>query len=87
MKRVKMIVTSVVVLAIVGSAFAFNAKKIGIFCVTNKVANQDCYIIYFSKRTTGSGTSLIYYTNWDGSVASCTTGANTCNTLAKFTPN
>lgn len=83
MKRVKMIVTSVVVLAIVGSAFAFNAKKVLPFCVTDGTANQNCYIISPSKITT-TGVSLLYYTEWDGSPASCATGTKTCDTQAKF---
>lgn len=85
MKRVKMIVTSVVVLTIVGSAFAFNAKKIGAYCVTDGTANQNCYIISFSQRTIGVGISLNYYTDWDAGKTACTGGTKTCNTLAKFT--
>jgi uncharacterized protein YxeA len=76
MKRVKMIVTSVVVLAIVGSAFAFNAKKIGKFCVTtNLTTSGNCITVSPSKRTTSSGTEYLYYTNWDGASGSCNSTA------------
>jgi hypothetical protein len=86
MKRLKMIVTSVVVLAIVGSAFAFNAKKVAVFCVTSGTADQNCFTIQGSKRTTGTGVARLYYTNWDGNLTTCTSGGTgTCNTSAVFT--
>lgn len=78
-----MIVTSVVVLAIVGSAFAFNAKKLTKFCVTTSSGVGNCYTIDPSKRTTVVPGSVVlqYATDWDGS--ECTTNT-ACNTLARF---
>lgn len=81
MKKVKMILTSVIVLAIIGSAFAFKEKKIAAFCVTNAENGTNCYVIHPSKRTTGAGTALLYATNWDG--AFCGAGSG-CNTLGIF---
>lgn len=77
-----MIVTSVVVLAIVGSAFAFNAKKIGGFCVTTSGGSGSCYTIARSKIVT-TGIALKYDVNFLSgdpndchSTSSCTTSAN-----------
>ena len=83
MKRVKMIVTSVVVLAIVGSAFAYKAKGgIGKFCVTTSSGSGNCYTINNSKRTTDVAVNLKYIVDWDG--ATCTTNSP-CSTAASFT--
>jgi len=84
MKKLKMIVTSVVVLAIVGSAFAFNAKKIGKFCTSGGTSTTCNTILNNSKRI--AGTANIYYVvDWDG--AACSTAAtdtHVCTTSAKF---
>lgn len=79
-----MIVTSVVVLAIVGSAFAFNAKKIGVFCVTTSGGSGSCYTIQPSKRTTTVAGSVVlkYIVDWDGAICNST---SPCNTTARFT--
>jgi hypothetical protein len=82
MKRVKMIVTSVAVLAIVGSMFAFNAKKIGKFCVTTSGGSGSCLILEGSKRTTGSGTTYKYVVDWDGGVCNNNSG---CTNISTFT--
>jgi hypothetical protein len=82
MKKVKMVITSVVVLAIVGSAFAFNAKRIGKFCTTTSGGTGNCQILEESKRTTVAGIQFKYVVNWDGNV--CNNGS-ACNTLATFT--
>jgi hypothetical protein len=85
MKRVKMILTLIVVLAIVGSAFAFKAKGVGTFCVTSGTANTNCVTIQNSKRTTTGGVVRLYYTDWDGVLTHCTNGGTgTCNTSARF---
>ena len=77
-----MIITSVVVLAIVGSAFAFNANKFGKFCVTTANGSGNCYTISESRRTTAiDALTLKYIRDWDG--AECTT-QGACNTLGKF---
>jgi hypothetical protein len=84
MKRVKMIVTSVIVLAIVGSAFAFNAKKIGGFCVTTASGSGNCYTIFPSKITTGPGVSLKYDPAFlSGDPADCKS-TSACSTQANF---
>jgi hypothetical protein len=86
MKKVKIIVTAVVVLAIVGSAFAFKAKKTWVYCVTTGTANQNCFTMTGYKRTTGSGITRLYYPCWEGDLTACTNGGpNTCGTLATFT--
>ena len=62
-----MIITSAVVIAIVGSAFAFKTKRVGTFCVTfSNSGTPSCYIIHNSKRTTFGGIFRRYYTDWDG---------------------
>jgi hypothetical protein len=85
MKKLKMIVTSVIVLAIVGSAFAFNAKKANKFCTSVNLNSTSCSTITGStllKRVAGTGT-VYYVVDWDG--AGCTSGsAITCTTSAVF---
>lgn len=88
MIRVKMIITSVVVLAIVGSAFAFNIEKGWVYCVTDGAADQNCFTIQSKRTNKSSDPQFRYYPNWDGFLSSCTSGGtNTCNTLANFTIN
>ncbi len=73
MKKLKMIVTSVIVLAIVGSAFAFNAKKAGSFCVSDSTTSSSCSnIVHTLKRTTTGDQNNKYYPGWDGSIGACT---------------
>ena len=86
MKKLRMIVTSVVVLAIVGSAFAFNAKKIGKFCVSANSTSTDCSeVISGSKRTTTGTVNRKYYCGWDqASTTSCTDLTTECDTQARF---
>jgi hypothetical protein len=87
MKKLRMIVTSVIILAIVGSAFAFNAKKNTIFCyvqtfgsscvISTATANQE----RVAENT--SGARIEYYLpDWDGSTSGCT--SVTCQTKAGF---
>jgi hypothetical protein len=80
MKKLKMIVTSVVVLAIVGSAFAFNAKKIGKFCVSTNGDTTCDGTFNNSKRVSGTNNAK-YIVDWDG--VSCT-GLTTCTVDAHF---
>ena len=82
MKKLKMIVTSVIVLAIVGSAFAFKAK-VGTFCIltTDAVGNTDnCTTYLLSKKiTTSTGfgiTEYKYYPTFDGNPTTCTAANN-----------
>jgi hypothetical protein len=77
-----MIITSVVVLAIVGSAFAFNAKKTQTYCVTTSGGSGNCYTIAPSRRTTGAGVTLKYVECWDP-IDVCTS-TSPCSTTATF---
>ena len=72
MKKVRMIVTSVVVLAIAGSAFAFTAKKTSRFCKsTTNTANQSCAVV--NRLVIESGNANTFYkSDWDGTTAGCT---------------
>ena len=78
MKKLRMIVTSIVVLAIVGSAFAFRAKKAE-FCLTTNLTSADC-----TTYTTGTTLKIItsgiqqyrIFKSWDGDGVACTTPNN-----------
>ena len=74
-----MIVSSVVVLAIVGSAFAFNAKKLGAFCTSGNLSTTNCNkpTINF-QRVTGAQNAY-YVVDWDGVACS-----QTCTVSARF---
>jgi hypothetical protein len=78
MKKLRMIVTSVVVLAIVGSAFAFKAKK-GAFCILDAAASGSTCTTYLQgeKIVTIGGTSFKYFPAWDGDGTACTASGNT----------
>jgi hypothetical protein len=80
MKRLGMIVTAVIVLAIVGSAFAFNAKKLAKFCVSNDVDSTCDQILDNSKVITGTA-NFKYIPGWSGSAC---TGQTTCTTLVRL---
>jgi hypothetical protein len=84
MKKLRMIVTSVVVLAIVGSAFAFNAKKIGKFCYSS-VYDGDCQASTTNQKRVAVGTEgslkKYYVVDWDG--AECLT-TSACTVSSGF---
>lgn len=84
MKKLRMIVSSLVVLAIVGSAFAFKAK-VAVFCVDDtNVGTQSCYTITQKRITSVSqiGNETLFYKQlWDGSPSTCTSD---CPTQALF---
>ena len=86
MKKLKMVVTSVIVLAIVGSAFAFNAKKKTIFCTSGDLTSTTCSTILgdliTQKRIAGTATTY-YVVDWDG-VACDANNTHVCTTSAKF---
>jgi hypothetical protein len=87
MKKLRMIVTSVVVLAIVGGAFAFKTKA-GAFCIVDAAALDNNCTTYVAdvKITTGSGTSYRYYPAWDGTKTACTpNGGGLCTASFKLT--
>jgi len=73
-----MIVTSVVVLAIVGSAFAFHAK-VGRFCVlTTTDPGDNCTTLLDlpRKTTTGAGLAYKFYPCFEGDKTACSTANN-----------
>jgi hypothetical protein len=86
MKKLRMFVTSVIVLAIVGSAFAFNAKKLATFCVDTQSPFTNCDATTANKKIDPIGGSTIhYYANWDGAAATCT--GNNCTSTVKVVAN
>jgi len=85
MKKLKMIVTFVIVLAIVGSAFAFNAKtKIGRYCTSGGTSTTCNTILNNSKRITGTP-NVYYVVGWDGfACGTAATDTHVCTTSSKF---
>ncbi len=77
-----MIVTSVIVLAIVGSSLAFEAKKVGAFCIDTNGSNKCDLIIQNFKRTIGTP-MVHYFPNWDGDPANCI-NSNNCTSQSYF---
>ncbi|OQP67821.1 hypothetical protein [Niastella populi] len=88
MKKLKMIVASVAVLAIVGSAFAFKAK-VGRFCILDiEASGTNCttYTLANQKITTGAGLEWKYYPTFDGNPTTCTAANNgLCTATFKLT--
>jgi hypothetical protein len=91
MKKLKMIITSVVVLAIVGSAFAFKAKT-SRFCITAANApDNKCttFTLANLKITTSTGpgsTAYKVYQCYDGDQTACTASTNTlCTATLRLT--
>ncbi len=77
MESLRVIVTFIVVLAIVGCAFAFNSKKNWSYCVSDSTTSSTCSnIVHDLKRTTAGDTNNKYYPCWDGVVAQCS--GNNC---------
>jgi hypothetical protein len=66
----KKLMTSAMVLAIVGSAFAFTAKRAGAFCVSNTGANQNCFVLKDHMIVEGN-TNFWYQQNWNGNRLTC----------------
>lgn len=68
-----MIATSVIMLVIVGCAFAFKTKA-GIFCITTNLSSSDCTTWKQDFRITTSdlATPYRYYCDWDGTKTLCT---------------
>jgi hypothetical protein len=78
MKKLRMIVTSVIVLTIVGSAFAFKVK-VWSWCVLDaNVSGTNCTTYLHEKRITTEVTFPLYkyYQNWDGNPTVCTAAGN-----------
>jgi hypothetical protein len=77
MKKLRMIVTSVIVLAIVGSAFAFKVKA-GAFCVlANSASGTNCTTYIQNVQIDPLGpTQYKYYPSWNGNKTTCTAANN-----------
>jgi hypothetical protein len=72
MKKLRMIVSSVIVLAIVGSAFAFSAKKVGVFCKsTTNQPNTNCAIVTGLQVVSPGTPNTFYYQLWNQDPAKC----------------
>ena len=87
MKKLRMIITSVIVLAIVGGAFAFKTKA-GTLCVVSNTSSDVCTTVkqQFHIVTSGApGTNYKYYPNWDGGQAACTDANHNCTALFRVT--
>lgn len=86
MKKLRIIVTSAIVLAIVGSAFAFKAK-VGTYCVlTNTDSGNTCTTYIQGKKTASSGFTTYKYAPWfDGDRDACTTTTNHLCTQSAIT--
>lgn len=88
MKKLKMIVVAVVVLAIVGSAFAFKAK-VSSFCIlTIDDPGSDCTAVVHNLKITsttpapGNGiTQYKWYRLFDGDPACTNTGNQHCTEI------
>jgi hypothetical protein len=86
MKKLRMFVTSVIVLAIVGSAFAFNAKKLGVFCVDTQTPFTNCDATIAGRKIDPvNGTTIHYYNGWDACPNTCT--GNNCTSTVKVVAN
>jgi hypothetical protein len=80
MKKLRIIVTSVIVLAIVGSAFAFNSKKLVTFCVDSDTTAgnaSECDQIIVGRFQWSIGSIFYFYTAWNGQTSTCTVPNNT----------
>jgi hypothetical protein len=83
MRKLRMIITSVVVIAIVGSSFAFNAKKIGKFCISGSLVRTTCDIITSDVKRISGTPNTNYVVDWDGT--GCTSSNPIpCGTSAHF---
>jgi hypothetical protein len=77
MKKLRMVITSVIVLAIVGSAFAFKVKR-GAFCVlSNSTPGTNCTTYMQNVRIDPLGsTEYKYYPCWTFDKVQCTAANN-----------
>ena len=79
MKKLKMIVTSVIVLAIVGSAFTFKTKS-GTFCVLtippDGTTSTQCTTFKQNFMITNGTPNYKYYPTWDSDPAKCNVAGN-----------
>jgi hypothetical protein len=86
MKKLRMIVTSVVVLAIVGSALAFKVRQ-ATYCISNNGDNT-CDTYVDDKKTTSDTevSSVKYFSGWDGNTTQCVSTSN-CSTTIRLVTN
>jgi hypothetical protein len=76
MKKLRMILTSAIVLAIAGSAFSFKAK-LHSFCVLDAAASgTNCTTVIKEKNISAIGIQFKYYPSWDGDPIACTAANN-----------
>jgi hypothetical protein len=80
MKKLRMIITSVIVLTIVGSVVAFNAEKSAVFCVgMGPTCPVPCTTIIKAKRIVQSrGIIYCYRPDWLGDSAQCLNPGSNC---------
>lgn len=77
MKKLRMIIASAIVLAIVGSAFSLKAKTWSYCVLTNTASGTNCTtFIQGKKRALVGLTTYKYYKCWEGDVVQCTTVNN-----------
>jgi hypothetical protein len=88
MKKLRLILAAIIVLAIIGSAFAFRAK-IAPFCVVDPNANSNnctTFIQNMKISTKPSDPQWKYYPMWDGVPANCTFANNqNCTVILRLT--
>jgi hypothetical protein len=75
MKKLRIIVTSLAVLTIVVSAFAFKAKK-GAFCVTTNLSSNNCTTYVSDRKIVSVGTDFKYVPCWNLDPVACTAANN-----------
>ncbi|AEW01012.1 hypothetical protein Niako_4759 [Niastella koreensis GR20-10] len=86
MKKLRMIVTSVVVLAIVSSALAFTSNKTSKFCKsTTNTQNQSCAVVSRLVIETPGDNNTFYKADWDGTTAGCP--STDCPTAIRLVTN
>ena len=86
MKKLRMIVTSVIVLAIIGSAFAFNARRVAVVCYStlgNSTCDKTIAGVFINPN---SPIIFHYYLDWSGKVTECT-GSHCGTTTGISTPD
>jgi hypothetical protein len=84
MKKLRMLVTSIIVIAIVSSVFSFTEKKTGALCVSYSGPSQSCSVVTGVKLVTGAVNCFID-PNWDGNPASCS--STNCPTAKRCVRN
>ena len=79
-----MIVTSIIVMAIVGGALSFNAKRYAVVCYST-LNTSTCDATFTKQIVSSGGTTFKYYCGWKGDLSDCTsTGNQNCTCTAQF---